>query len=136
MEMRYFNPRIDRFVTSSFLFILSLHSLFPPHSKASFNQLRVVGQFNLGFIIARHKRELFIIDQHASDEKYRFEQLCESHRFRSQPLVMSVSQCCVCERLFDRFFKLLIVAMRRRGGGVIPGKGGNYYSAQPKKDRI
>ena len=44
-------------------------------SKADFLSMRVVGQFNKGFIIARLKRDLFIVDQHASDEKYNFERL-------------------------------------------------------------
>ncbi|RTG83919.1 DNA mismatch repair protein PMS2, partial [Schistosoma bovis] len=56
--------------------------------KETFNSLKVIGQFNLGFIIARHNQDLFIIDQHASDEKYRFEQLSENYRFKSQPLVV------------------------------------------------
>nr|CAH8859951.1 unnamed protein product [Trichobilharzia regenti] len=56
--------------------------------KETFNSLQVIGQFNLGFIIARHRNDLFIIDQHASDEKYRFEQLAENYRFKSQPLVV------------------------------------------------
>ncbi|TGZ63843.1 hypothetical protein CRM22_006689 [Opisthorchis felineus] len=55
--------------------------------KATFNELQIVGQFNLGFIVARHAQDLFIIDQHASDEKYRFEQLFENYRFTCQPLV-------------------------------------------------
>ncbi|CAH8575009.1 unnamed protein product [Heterobilharzia americana] len=55
--------------------------------KETFNSLKVLGQFNLGFIIARHNDDLFIVDQHASDEKYRFEQLIENYRFKSQPLV-------------------------------------------------
>ena len=43
--------------------------------------MRIVGQFNLGFIIAVREREedeiedVFIIDQHASDEKFNFERL-------------------------------------------------------------
>ena len=44
--------------------------------------MRIVGQFNLGFIIAVRERQMdsdiedvFIIDQHASDEKYNFERL-------------------------------------------------------------
>ncbi|TPP67615.1 Mismatch repair endonuclease PMS2 [Fasciola gigantica] len=57
-------------------------------SKSSFHELEVVGQFNLGFIIGLHNQDLFIIDQHASDEKYRFEQLCADHRFVCQPLVV------------------------------------------------
>lgn len=54
-------------------------------SKPDFERMHIAGQFNLGFIIAvrpktshdiaRQKDELFIIDQHASDEKYNFERL-------------------------------------------------------------
>lgn len=34
--------------------------------------MRVVGQFNRGFIVAQAASgDLFILDQHASDEKYR-----------------------------------------------------------------
>lgn len=58
-------------------------------SKADFANMRIVGQFNLGFILAvrsssdvieadsdaRNGDELFIIDQHASDEKFNFERL-------------------------------------------------------------
>jgi DNA mismatch repair ATPase MutL len=35
-------------------------------NKASFGQMRAVGQFNLGFIIARLQGDLFIVDQHAA----------------------------------------------------------------------
>eukprot|EP00171_Calliarthron_tuberculosum_P018503 IDg18503t1 len=37
--------------------------------------MRVVGQFNLGFIVCALGQELFIVDQHASDEKRNFEEL-------------------------------------------------------------
>jgi DNA mismatch repair protein PMS2 len=33
--------------------------------------MRIVGQFNLGFIIAALGTDLYILDQHACDEKYR-----------------------------------------------------------------
>ncbi|KAK9825372.1 hypothetical protein WJX81_005933 [Elliptochloris bilobata] len=46
--------------------------------KADFARMRVLGQFNLGFILARLGRDLFIVDQHASDEKYNFERLQRS----------------------------------------------------------
>ncbi len=43
-------------------------------SKEDFKSLHVVGQFNKGFIMATLKEtELFILDQHACDEKYNFE---------------------------------------------------------------
>ena len=60
--------------------------------------MQVVGQFNLGFIIARRRcddgvdasvdrlDDLFIIDQHAADEKYNFETLQESTKIASQKL--------------------------------------------------
>ncbi|OLN95574.1 DNA mismatch repair protein PMS1-like protein 1 [Colletotrichum chlorophyti] len=68
-------------------------------SKSDFGKMTIVGQFNLGFIIAvRHaprdqdgedtgEDELFIIDQHASDEKYNFERLQSTTVVQSQPLV-------------------------------------------------
>ncbi|KAF8265868.1 hypothetical protein EI94DRAFT_1685081 [Lactarius quietus] len=64
-------------------------------SKADFGSMRVVGQFNLGFIVARLRKtdavgaandDLFIVDQHAADEKYNFETLQETTRLESQRL--------------------------------------------------
>lgn len=34
--------------------------------------MQIVGQFNLGFIITELRGDLFILDQHACDEKYRY----------------------------------------------------------------
>ncbi|EFJ13647.1 hypothetical protein SELMODRAFT_121896 [Selaginella moellendorffii] len=48
---------------------------------------KIIGQFNLGFIIARLDSDLFIIDQHASDEKYNFERLSKSTVLNRQPLL-------------------------------------------------
>lgn len=69
-------------------------------SKADFAKMHIAGQFNLGFIIAvRHKDELdtarsmdelFIIDQHASDEKYNFERLQAETVVGNQRLVHGV----------------------------------------------
>ena len=42
-------------------------------SKDMFKRMEVLGQFNLGFIIAKLDNELFMIDQHASNEKFNFE---------------------------------------------------------------
>jgi DNA mismatch repair ATPase MutL len=44
-------------------------------NKKDFKGMTIHGQFNKGFIMASSGRELFIIDQHASDEKYNFERL-------------------------------------------------------------
>ncbi|CAB3259709.1 unnamed protein product [Arctia plantaginis] len=57
-------------------------------SKDSFRQMKVVGQFNLGFIITRLEDDLFIIDQHATDEIYNFETLQKTTELTSQKLVV------------------------------------------------
>lgn len=70
--------------------------------KSDFRSMDIVGQFNLGFIIGRRRKldtppstgpamggtldDLFIIDQHAADEKYNFETLQETTKIESQRL--------------------------------------------------
>jgi DNA mismatch repair protein PMS2 len=73
-------------------------------SKRDFTSMTVAGQFNLGFIIARRRPamtdadttdgdlagqmdDLFIVDQHAADEKYNFEMLQRETKIRSQQLI-------------------------------------------------
>lgn len=56
--------------------------------KEMFKEMEVLGQFNLGFIIAKLKSDLFIVDQHASDEKYNFEDLQNKTKLETQPLVV------------------------------------------------
>ncbi|CAH1793681.1 unnamed protein product [Owenia fusiformis] len=55
--------------------------------KDMFAEMQVLGQFNLGFIIARLGDDLFIVDQHATDEKYNFEMLQRHTTISSQTLV-------------------------------------------------
>jgi DNA mismatch repair protein PMS2 len=57
-------------------------------TKEDFMNMKIHGQFNKGFILATRKNELFIIDQHASDEKYNFETLQATTVVQSQPLVV------------------------------------------------
>ena len=57
-------------------------------SKDDFAYMRITGQFNLGFILAtRANSDLFIIDQHASDEKHNFERLQATTVVQNQRLV-------------------------------------------------
>nr|XP_033330669.1 mismatch repair endonuclease PMS2-like [Megalopta genalis] len=56
-------------------------------TKESFHEMEIIGQFNLGFIIARLNEDLFIIDQHATDEKYRFEKLNKETQLKTQKLI-------------------------------------------------
>ncbi|KDQ22880.1 hypothetical protein PLEOSDRAFT_1050272 [Pleurotus ostreatus PC15] len=82
--------------------------------KQDFVKMQIVGQFNLGFIIVRRRKsrsqqagvdvdtnldadssgtldDLFIVDQHAADEKYNFEQLQETTKIKSQRLIKPLS---------------------------------------------
>ncbi|TKA64906.1 hypothetical protein B0A55_10291 [Friedmanniomyces simplex] len=63
-------------------------------TKADFERMSIIGQFNLGFILAirpavgeQDQDELFIIDQHAADEKYNYERLQRMVTLQSQRLV-------------------------------------------------
>ncbi|VDP02948.1 unnamed protein product, partial [Soboliphyme baturini] len=58
--------------------------------KEAFNEMEVVGQFNLGFIIGKVRHSLFIIDQHASDEKYNYERFLYSAAIQSQRLMYPI----------------------------------------------
>lgn len=55
-------------------------------SKTDFFGMTVIGQFNLGFIIVSRNSELFIIDQHASDEKSNYERLIRDTVIQGQRL--------------------------------------------------
>jgi len=65
-------------------------------SKTDFDKMQVVRQFDLGFIVTRWRKckegeergldDLFIIDQHAADEKYNFEMLQQTTVIESQRL--------------------------------------------------
>lgn len=80
--------------------------------KDDFSQMDIAGQFNLGFIVTRRRKivvdtgeemdDLFIVDQHAADEKYNFEALQQSTVIKSQKLFRSVD-------LHHQLCKLLIV---------------------------
>lgn len=55
--------------------------------KEMFCRMSVIGQFNLGFIIAKLDSNLFIVDQHATDERYNFEDLQKSFKIQTQKLI-------------------------------------------------
>ncbi|XP_037944784.1 mismatch repair endonuclease PMS2 [Teleopsis dalmanni] len=57
-------------------------------SKDSFATMEIIGQFNLGFIIVKLDADLFIVDQHATDEKYNFETLQSTTVLQNQPLAV------------------------------------------------
>lgn len=55
--------------------------------KDKFPHMRVIGQFNKGFILALLEHDIFILDQHACDERRNFEQLMNSYVMTKQPLL-------------------------------------------------
>lgn len=57
-------------------------------SKADFERMQIIGQFNLGFIIVKLEDDLFIVDQHAADEKYNFEMLQRVTQLEHQRLTV------------------------------------------------
>lgn len=50
--------------------------------------MQIIGQFNLGFIVTRLDHDIFIVDQHASDEKFRFEKLSNETKLKTQKLIL------------------------------------------------
>jgi DNA mismatch repair protein PMS2 len=49
--------------------------------------MQILGQFNLGFIIVKLGSHLFIVDQHATDEKYYYEDFQQNTRMQVQKLL-------------------------------------------------
>ncbi|KAH8275438.1 hypothetical protein KR026_007296, partial [Drosophila bipectinata] len=59
--------------------------------KEDFVRMDIIGQFNLGFIIVKLEDDLFIMDQHATDEKYNFETLQRTTQLEYQRLTVPQS---------------------------------------------
>lgn len=57
-------------------------------NKTSFENMQVVGQFNKGFIITRLGKHMFIIDQHATDERANYEELLENSPLTEQKMTV------------------------------------------------
>ena len=57
--------------------------------KTDFAKMEIFGQFNLGFLIVGLGKDLFIVDQHATDEKYNFETLQRTTHIRPQKMVVA-----------------------------------------------
>ena len=57
-------------------------------TKQDFPRMRVIGQFNKSFILALLDKDLYILDQHACDEKYNYERLRDTTKFNTQPLII------------------------------------------------
>ena len=58
--------------------------------KNDFINMNIIGQFNKGFIITKLNTHLFIIDQHASDEKSNYEHLLNELKLSKQPTIAPI----------------------------------------------
>ena len=75
--------------------------------KGDFETMEVIGQFNMGFILAKScDNHLWIMDQHACDEKYKFEKLVAETVIHEQPLIapmpmeLSIAEeCCILDNM-------------------------------------
>ncbi|KAG0703402.1 hypothetical protein DFH29DRAFT_916996 [Suillus ampliporus] len=116
-------------------------------SKTDFNKMQVVGQFNLGFIVTRWQKseegldDLFMIDQHAADEKYNFETLqqttvIESQRlFRPEPLELTAADEILAVENIDVLKRNGFEVVRQ--GGEDDEEGRLHLVAQPvSKDTV
>ena len=52
--------------------------------------MKVIGQFNKGFIMAKLENDLLIIDQHTADEKKNYESLLNNMQIVKQPTLIPI----------------------------------------------
>lgn len=97
--------------------------------RKSFKSMQVLGQFNNGFIITRLNKHLFIIDQHATDERANYEDQLRNSPLIAQPMVHpkplylnSIQENTVINNLdafTSRGFEFLIDETKRSGYKVL-----------------
>jgi len=66
--------------------------------KEDFRKMEFIGQFNKGFLLTKLGSSLFIIDQHAADEKYKYEELWKTN-LSSQKLMEPIAFADVTDEL-------------------------------------
>lgn len=59
-------------------------------NKSDFEKMQIIGQFNKAYIITKDANELFIVDQHASDERKNYEKFMKFPAIEIQRLVHPV----------------------------------------------
>ena len=56
--------------------------------KKLFEHAQIIGQYNLGFIVVHYDNNLFVLDQHALDERYNYERLLSNPPISRQRMVI------------------------------------------------
>jgi DNA mismatch repair ATPase MutL len=75
--------------------------------KEEFRDMQIIGQYNMGFILAKDAGgNIWILDQHACDEKHKFEKLCAETTIHDQRLMAplplelsSLQEACIQDNL-------------------------------------
>ena len=70
--------------------ILSTDKIIKNFEKCNFSKMQIIGQFNKGFIISKLNSDIYIIDQHSSDEKITYENLLKNVKLLKQPTLFPV----------------------------------------------
>lgn len=68
-------------------------------TKNDFSRLEIIGQFNRSFIVCRLEARLFVVDQHAADERNSLERLLKKPREKQillEPICLSGDVSSVC----------------------------------------
>ncbi|KAF9763328.1 DNA mismatch repair protein PMS1, partial [Nosema granulosis] len=100
------SPKSEKFVdvakddfklsTTAFTFLRFLENSTPDIfiTKSDFNQMKIIGQFNNGFILTSLKKNertfLILVDQHAADEIYNYEALQKTMKIQKQKLILPI----------------------------------------------
>lgn len=98
-------------------------------SKTDITKLNPIGQFNNGFIICskvsdENITEIFAIDQHAADERIRFEEIATNYSISCQKLVQPLRIDIAVE---DEDFVLKNFGVIRAAGFLIRECNGSFY---------
>lgn len=110
-----------------FLYIGSAHSV--QLTKNDITKLKPIGQFNNGFIICSkssddNSTEIFAVDQHAADERIRFEEIAANYSISCQKLVQPIRIEIAVE---DEDFVFKSFGIIREAGFLIREFDGSFY---------
>jgi DNA mismatch repair protein PMS2 len=94
-ESNKYNKEIDEYSINDKLDdckrnILASDKIIKKFEKDDFSKMEIIGQFNKGFIITKLNSDIYIIDQHASDEKITYENLLFNVKLIRQPTISPI----------------------------------------------
>lgn len=105
--------------TSSSNHNLKLEELPKSMNRRDLKEMQVINQINKAFILVRSKGQLFMIDQHAMDERIRIENLFRSFFEDMQMITVSIGLTEDQSELFCRFKEYLNQFLRYQDNSII-----------------